>query len=132
MLAATGGGDISAATSPAISAAPTGRKPAAGWAVSAADRSIPAPFCVQSPAHKRRMYAAAANLDTQPSFGSMANPAGRQIEKTMSSLPLINIPTNIAKARLDDAIQNARANRRKGSTRGRCRPKSIPTRSAAA
>ena len=51
---------------------------------------------------------AAANLNTQPSFGSLANPAGRQIENTLGSLPLINIPTNIAKARLDDAIQRAR------------------------
>jgi len=52
--------------------------------------------------------AAGQQLDTQPTFGSLANPTGRRIEKTLAAIPVINMPMNAARQRMEDAILAAR------------------------
>ena len=52
--------------------------------------------------------AAAQQLDTQPTFGSLANPTGRRIEKTLAAIPIINLPHNAARDRMEQAIVDAR------------------------
>ena len=52
--------------------------------------------------------AAGKQLDTQPTFGAYANNQGRTFEKAFGAIPLVNMPTNIARQRMEDAIKDAR------------------------
>ena len=52
--------------------------------------------------------AAAQQLQTQPTFGAVASPGGRLVEKALGAMPLVGLPVNAARQRMEDAIQNAR------------------------
>lgn len=52
--------------------------------------------------------AAADQLQTQPTFGQVAGPSGRLVEKALGAMPIVGLPVNAARQRMEDAIQNAR------------------------
>ena len=52
--------------------------------------------------------AAGQQLQTQPTFGAVASPGGRLFEKALGAMPLVGLPINAARQRMEDAIQNTR------------------------